>query len=195
MTLTFHPVLGSTTSISVPEIGDAHVRFTASFPSREAFEQARYEGVRVEMWTDLPVGESGGDWHDLPFVYPGAVDVETNEAGPSTLVLGSSEYNDASDDNGKDIYLDLVLPRSLCGARFSFTYRLVRAWGHIEWLGAFGQNGDLVFERSEERFTLAEGCALEDGLLVRGEDSFEDAPVAHLNQDLEWDCWALDHDG
>lgn len=195
MSLTFHPALGSQTTIRVPEIGDAHIRFTASFPSREAFEQARSEGVRVEMWTDLSVGESNGDWHALPFVYPGAAPIKENEAGPSTLVLGPSEYKDASDEFGKDVYLDVVLPRSLSETRFSFTYRLVRAWGAIEWLGAFGRNGDLVLERSEERFTLAEGCSLEDGLLVRGEDSFENVPVARLNQDFEWACWALDHDG
>ena len=195
MHLKFHPALGTPTTVHIPEVGDAHVRFTASFPSREAFTQARRDGVRVEMWTNLPVGASNGDWHALPFVFPGAADAKRDQAGPSTLVLGpqDSEYKDTPD--GKDVYLDVVLPGFTRGTRFSFTYRLVRQWGAIEWLGAFKQDGEIVLERSEERFTLAEGCSLEDGLLMRGEDASEDVPIAHLNGNMEWVCWALDHDG
>ncbi|KIP11445.1 hypothetical protein PHLGIDRAFT_10669 [Phlebiopsis gigantea 11061_1 CR5-6] len=195
MHLKFHPALGTPTTVHIPEVGDAHVRFIASFPSREAFVQARSEGVRVEMWTNLPVGASNGDWYALPFVFPGAADAKRDLAGPSTLVLGpqNSEYKDTAD--GKDIYLDVVLPGFTRDARFSFTYRLVRQWGAVEWLGAYKQDGEIVLERSEERFTLAEGCSLEDGLLVCGEDAPEDVPIAHLNENMEWVCWALDHDG
>lgn len=195
MSLTFNPALGSVTAIHVPEVGNACLRFTASFSSREAFEQARSEAARVEMWTNLPIDESNGDWHALPFVYPEDPYVKTNESERPTLVLGPTDYKDGSDVTGKDVFLDIVLPSSLCGTRFSFTYRIVRSWGAIEWLGAYGQNGDLVLERLEERFTLAQGCSLKDGLLVCGEDKAEESPVAQLSQDIDWVCWALGREG
>lgn len=195
MSLTFNPALGTAMTLHVPEVGDAHLRFTASFPSRAACEQARAEGVRVEMWTNLPVGEHSGDWHAVPFVFAPDAKADASTAAPS-LSLGPA-FSEArgAEDGGEDVFLDVVLPNHLCGARFSFTYRLVRAWGAVEWLGAYGQNGDLVLERLEERFAVADGCAQKDGVLVREGGDADSAVVAELSKDMDWACWAFDREG
>lgn len=189
MHLSFNPGIGSYTTIHVPKVGDAHLRFTASFTSREALEWARGEGLRVEMWTNMPVGDSNGDWHAIPFVYPEEVGTEQS----TSFALAPTV--EASASTGKEAYLDVVLPSALCGARYSFTYRLSRPWGGLEWLGGWGHNGDLVLERLEERFALAEGCSLKEDVVVREGDVSESAPIIRLKEPSNWTSWALDEEG
>ncbi|GJE87755.1 hypothetical protein PsYK624_038380 [Phanerochaete sordida] len=188
MHISFNPGIGTYTVLHVPEVGDAHLRFTASFQSREALEQARCEGIRVEMWTNMPVNGGHGDWHAVPFVYP--EDPAAEQSADFTLAPTA----DAPAGNGRDMYLDMVVPGSLCGARYSFTYRLDRPWGGLEWLGAWGHNGDLVIERREERFVPAEGCFLKDGVVVRGGEA-EGAPAIQLKEPLNWSIWSFDEEG
>ncbi|EKM60849.1 uncharacterized protein PHACADRAFT_247029 [Phanerochaete carnosa HHB-10118-sp] len=183
----FNPGIGSYTTIHVPEIGDAHLRFTASFPSRESLEQARREDIRVEMWTNMPVNGSNGDWHAVPFVFP--EDAKAEQSAPDLALAPAVDAPAVSD---RDIYLDMVLPNSLCGSRYSFTYRLVRSWG-LEWLGGWGHNGDLVLERYEERFALAEGCSLKEGVVVC--NSAESVPAIQLKEPSNWTSWVWDEEG
>ena len=192
MSLVFHPAIGSQTIVHVPELGDAHHRFTASFASRDALECARSDGIRIEMWTNLPVGGVvSSDWHALAFEYPGE-DVEKSTSTHASISLGTSDPERAG---GKDVYLDLVIPNTLCGAFFSFTYRLVRHGGDVEWLGTYGQNGDIVLERLEERFTLVEGCSFKDGLVVREGETTDKAAVLRLSPSVQWVSWTFDHEG
>lgn len=189
MHLDFNPGIGTYTVIHVPEVGDAHLRFTAYFPSREVLEQARNEGIRLEMWTNLPVNGSHHEWHALPFAYPDESKTEQSTA------FALSPNVDAPAGRSREIYLDMVLPSSCCGSRYSFTYRLVRPWGALEWLGAWGHNGDLVIERLEERFALGEGCSLKEGVVVRDIGSSSSEPTIELKQPLNWVTWAIDDEG
>ncbi|KAI0094567.1 hypothetical protein BDY19DRAFT_28489 [Irpex rosettiformis] len=202
MTLTFSPALQTTTPLPVAPGGSGTFRFSASFSTREEYDRARREGTRLEMWTNLPVaGHGGSDWHSLTFNYPD---------DPATA---SSSVVDASNDkvfalppttaetvylgDNTTVVLDLTLTNARPGAVYSFTYRLVYASGGIEWLGAYGRNGDLVLEEKDIRFTLAQGSTLEHGTIVNSDLNAETASVAlgTLNKSIDWVCWGFSDDG
>ena len=75
MHLTFSPALGHTTVVKVPPGSSsskpgATILFKATFPSHEAYRRARADGVKVELWTDLPgIGRVEGEWGAVQFAY------------------------------------------------------------------------------------------------------------------------------
>ena len=125
----------------------------------------------------------------VSFVYPEAA-AAAEQSADFTLAPAA----DTIAGNGRDMYLDAVIPSSLCGARYSFTYRLDRPWGGLEWLGAWGHNGDLVIERWEDRFSPVEGCSLKEGVVVRNGEA-EGAPAIQLREPSNWTAWSFDEEG
>lgn len=74
--ISFTPALCQVTTIALPTSlsagKDSHlVRFKASFSSRDEYEQAKRDGVSVEMWTNLETvgGPAGGVWRAIAFDY------------------------------------------------------------------------------------------------------------------------------
>ncbi|PSR73170.1 hypothetical protein PHLCEN_2v10982 [Hermanssonia centrifuga] len=186
MTLTFEPALGVRTTLPVPRDGYASFSFKASFSSREAYEQARDEGVRVEMWTNLPVGTNEDEWHALAFQYTADNKSHVKNASASTLNAEAHDQTDAS------VYLNVPLSDIRVGSTFSFTYRLVHPSGAIQWLGAYGQNGELSIEDFDPRFTLADGWKFGEGDRVEGKPlESAETEVAILNNEMEWTSWAF----
>ncbi|KAI0702456.1 hypothetical protein BC835DRAFT_68869 [Cytidiella melzeri] len=202
MTLTFNPALQTTTALPVVPGGHASFRFSTSFASRDAYERARKDGSRLEMWTNLPVGgKSGKEWHALAFSYPD-VDVaatasatEDADDDEKVFVVSPATSNIAHKRDNTAVVLDLTLTNARLGAVYSFTYRLVRASGAIEWLGAYGQNGDLVIQEKDVRLTLAEGCRFEQGDIVSRYAGAGAVTVATLDMLTDWVCWSLNADG
>lgn len=204
MHLTFTPALNDIARLTTP--GSLHGRgqaapaqtlvFKVAFDSRASVEQAKKDGIRVEMWTDLPVeGRSGWEWGALPFQE--LQDPPAQAVGRDVLSLLSPE--EQADDRADGCALYAKLPVNLHeyapGHQFSFTYRLVYPSGAVRWLGEYGRNGVLVVEWKP--FPAASGVRLGEGWAVGG-DKAERAvsgpgehEVGKLNRDLRWSTWAL----
>ena len=72
MHLTFDPAICQLSTLVLPvQAGQYDLRFKATFDSRAAYEQARRDGTRVEMWTELPVAGTAyeGGWRALTFQF------------------------------------------------------------------------------------------------------------------------------
>ncbi|KZT74852.1 hypothetical protein DAEQUDRAFT_9694 [Daedalea quercina L-15889] len=174
MQLTFSPALGEIVPLVVrPGKPDAlqETYFKATFDSIASYEHARSHGVRVEVWTDLPVeGRVRGEWAAVPFTFHEA---RSEEYGQARKVLSLPSFVDDSASEGLAVYakLPVRLGHYHDGHQFSFTYRIVHASGDIRWLGAFGQNGTLVIDHKPLPealgITLGEGWQFqEDGVAV-----------------------------
>lgn len=199
MTLTFKPALQTTTALPVAPNGRATLQFSASFSTRDEYVRTRRDGAHIEMWTNLPVGgHDGSDWHALAFGYPDEeTTISPDAASNKVFTLSPTTTENVYLGDNSTVVLDLALTDARPGAVYSFTYRLVHANGAIQWLGAYGQNGDLVLEEQETRFTLAPGSTLEDGTIVNSDLNAEDASVtlATLNKSIDWVCWGFNEDG
>ncbi|KAI0815311.1 hypothetical protein BC629DRAFT_1588968 [Irpex lacteus] len=197
MALTFSPALQTTTALPVAPTGRASFRFSASFSSHDEYNRAHREGSRLEIWTNLPVGDhSGSDWHALAFSYPEDSAAET-AANDKVFTLTPTTPEVANKADNATVVLDLTLSNARPGAVYSFTYRLVHASGAIEWLGAYGQNGDLVVEEKDVRFTLAQGSTLEHGAIVNADlnTDIDAVTLGTLNKSVDWVSWGFSEDG
>lgn len=193
MVLTFSPSIRTCTVLPILPNGSGTYRFTASFPNREQYEQARREGTRVEMWTNLPVGDKINVWHALPFTF--AEDAAAEGAPEDKLISLLSPTSVAARQQLVTVTLDVSLTSIRPGLLYSFTYRIVRPWGAVIWQGAYGQNGDLVFEEKDVRFTLADGCKIEDNTIVSSATEPGSVVVATLNNAINWACWGFSANG
>lgn len=189
MLLTFNPALRTRTTLPVPPNDRGSFRFTASFATHAEYEQARQEGTRVEMWTNLPVGGTN-EWHALPFVY---AEERPSEVTPNDKLVSlvSSTSTPAHEQLSSSAILDISLAGIRPGSVFSFTYRLVRPWGAIDWLGAYGKNGELFVEEKDVRFTLSRSSRFENDAIVSQPADADSAVVATLNNAINWACWGF----
>lgn len=201
-TFTFNPALTKVTTVPVCGDGTVHVEFTATFSSRDAYERARAENLCLEMWTDLPADHNENGWHALRFKYAdpssnaSSSDAEAADKGGKLISLASKATSAHAQARESTLYLDISLRDVQPGSRFSFTYRLVRSSGTVEWLGAFGQNGEIVFEDRDERLKWADGWTLRGDELVKGRaGSSPEGLVAVLNSEMDWTCWAFGEHG
>lgn len=197
MHLTFTPELCNTTTVPLPKLADGatdyDLTFKASFDSLAAYEEAKRDGARVEMWTDLPASgsEETGGWRSLAFEYAGKQ--ARADAKENDLVLScvASERIPSPVQDELAVYATVTVPATLIaeGSMFSFTYRVVYPSGHVQWLGAYGQNGILEFAKRDVRVNFEV-----DGNEIRlsGE---KEKQVGNLNLDLAWGRWAVDNNG
>ena len=190
MELTFTPALTEQTIIPAPSNGTVKVQFKATFVTRTAFERIRDENVSVEMWTNLPSGDSGNEWHALRFSYPADTLAEHDEHSSKVLSLVAPVSSQAP-DRDRTMLLDLELRDVRPGSTFSFTYRLAYPSGATEWLGSYGQNGSLAIQERDERLEVA--AAKERELLVA--DPREETRLATVNRELKWVCWSFGANG
>lgn len=200
MKLSFSPDLGHTTKARVAPI-PSHIDrsscihtllFKATFDSTQSYLRARSDRFRVELWTNLPVhghARPGGEWRAVQFMEPEQVQ------GTSASTQSFSLLTDANADaNGKceENTLYLRLRASLqdhIGAQFSYTFRLVHASGHVEWLGSHNNNGTIVVERGFPGVTLSKDWAVrEDGAFALGE-TLAGKSLVRLNRPKEWLVW------
>ncbi|OCH96659.1 hypothetical protein OBBRIDRAFT_799855 [Obba rivulosa] len=195
MDLTFTPALCETKTVVVPP-GAAgpgtELLFRATFGSRAALAQAQRDGVRVEMWTDLPVeGRPAGEWGTYPFD-----PLPSMQAEGSTFSLIAPE-DDTESGLGENVLhckfrLDLSQTER---TRFALTYRLVYPSGEVRWLGRFGGDTVIQIERGLPGLTLYEGWSdLEDGVAVSKADVSEEKVVAKLHLEHKWSTWAIKED-
>ncbi|PIL29629.1 hypothetical protein GSI_08266 [Ganoderma sinense ZZ0214-1] len=200
MRLTFSPDLQQTTKarvVPVPghildQASSIHtLLFKATFDSPQSYLRARSDRFRVELWTNLPVhGHAGrsGEWRAVQFMEPEQVQ------STSTSASTQSSFSLLADTDGKreENTLYLKLSASLqdhIDARFSYTFRLVHASGHVEWLGRHNNNGTIVVEQGVPGVTLSkEWAARKDGAFGLEVPSMK-KPMVYLDKPEQWSGW------
>lgn len=150
MDITFNPPIGDSIQLETSfSLQTALLHFTAELPAHD-HNKLIQDRARIQLWSDLPHNGqslSDGGWGALDFMHQTQA---TEELSSSHKVsLGSTCLIDASEEKAT-LFLDVValLPMSR-NLHFSFTYRIVYPSGDVQWLGPFGQNGSLSFERSD----------------------------------------------
>ncbi|TCD70676.1 hypothetical protein EIP91_002400 [Steccherinum ochraceum] len=207
--ISFTPAHWETTTIALPTSlsagKDSHlVRFKASFGSRQEFEQAQRDGVRVEMWTNLETvgGPAGGVWRAIAFEYPVRSNASGADADAGDVISFLPDESFGGPQNTEAaVFLDVHIPGDIFSyfehPRYSFTYRLVYRSGHIEWLGAFGHDGVLAFEQRDTRVTLNHDSQISTtggGYIVESEAK-RVIGVGRLSNALLWERWSFGGNG
>lgn len=144
MDIVFNPSIGDSVQLETSFSSQtAPLRFTAELTAHDHNELVQ-SCARIQLWSDIPhIGQSlsDGEW--------GALDL-THQAQEETssykVSLGSTHVSEEKVTWLLEVVAVLPMHRI---PRFSFTYRIVYPSGDIKWLGAFGQNGSLSFERSD----------------------------------------------
>lgn len=197
MKLTFSPDLHQTTKARVVLI-PSHVDrassihtllFKATFDSPQSYLRARSDRFRVELWTNFPVhGHAGrsGEWRAVQFTEP--------EQGQGTSASAQPGFSLIADTDGKreenTLYLRLrALLQDHIGARFSYTFRLVHASGHVEWLGSHNNNGTIVVEQGVPGITLSKEWVVRKDGSFGLEASSTGKPLVHLDKPDQWSGW------
>ncbi|KAI0651589.1 hypothetical protein C8Q79DRAFT_45865 [Trametes meyenii] len=194
MQLTFSPALGEQTVLKAAPAASGRstsqsILFKVSFESRGSLLEAQRDGIKVEVWSDVPAGgRLPGEW--------GAVQFGTMEPGPALRpqVAERSALHDAAEEDGlaedRSLYAGLRVSLSdRVGARFSFTYRLVYPSGHVQWLGEFGRNGELVVEQGLPGVDLREGWNISGDGTYRTHAFPGDRVLGSLTDPQAWSCW------
>ena len=197
MHLTFTPDLYQVTVVPLSKLPQGEtfhtLTFKASFDSPAAYNEAKANGARVEMWTDLPTskGEAGG-WRAIVFEYADLTK-RRDQVEPKDLVFDCITFENSPSpiEDNTSVYATVKVPATLVpeGSMFSFTYRVVFPSGHIQWLGAYGQNGILEFAKRDMR-----GDFITEGNEVKLSGA-EEQQAGCLNLNLKWERWAVDDNG
>ncbi|EIW64522.1 uncharacterized protein TRAVEDRAFT_55431 [Trametes versicolor FP-101664 SS1] len=193
MQLTFSPALGEQTFLKAAPLASGRsaapqsILFRATFDSRESFLKAQADGVRVELWSDVPAeGRSRGQWGASQFktLEPGNAQAEETP----TFLPRAAEEEDLPENT---LFVHLRVPLgNYIDARFWFTYRLVHPSGEIQWLGEFGRNGELVVEKGLPGVDLREGWNIAEDGTYRTHAFPGERVLGHLTDPEAWVCWS-----
>ncbi|KZT06352.1 uncharacterized protein LAESUDRAFT_812934 [Laetiporus sulphureus 93-53] len=210
MHISFNPPLGEATSLITALCPDDQLApteellFRASFESQTSYEQAQKDGVRVEIWTDLPVqGCAAEEWNAIVFKTLQDFKSDVDDNGQKTFTLFPDVEQDASVGKKQENSMYAKVPVQLqgysSGHHFSFTYRMVYPSGDVQWLGEYGRNGALVVEHKSTMATLGVNLSEEwvndpAGKAELTGRNGEEEVVGTLNQSLEWSSWAIRDD-
>jgi hypothetical protein len=145
MDITFNPPIGESIQLEISlSLQTALLHFTTELTAHD-YDKLIQDRARIQLWSDLPHnGQSDDGWGALDFTYQ----TQDDELSSSHKIsLGSTIL--ASEEK-VTLFLEVVAPLPLSrNPHFSFTYRILYPSGNIQWLGTFGQNGSLSFERSD----------------------------------------------
>jgi hypothetical protein len=182
MMLLFSPAQGERVTVDVPPHSSSiELQFSAAFASLEDEREARLDGVKVELWSDISMAHGmGGQWGALGFEW------ESNHTDSGKFLAGISE-------GPMVLYLRtriLISGRS----QVQYTYRLVYPSGKIKWLGDYEHDGVLVFERKDPHGIFL-GPHTGDGTFFLGQDRWDNMEVMRLSRDIGWSIYAIREDG
>lgn len=147
MDITFNPPIGDSIQLETSfSLQTALLHFTAELAAHD-HDKLIQDRARIQLWSDLPQnGQSDGRWGGLDFTYQTQA---TEELSSHKISLGNTFPILASEEK-VTLFLDVVTPLPMSrNPHYSFTYRILYPSGDIQWLGPFGQNGSLSFERSD----------------------------------------------
>ena len=143
MDIAFNPPIGDSIQLEISfALQTALLHFTAELSALD-HNKLIQDRARIQLWSDL--AQSDGVWGALDFTYQTQV---TEELSSYKISLGSTCPILANEK--VTLSLEVVAPLPISrNPHFSFTYRIFYPSGNIQWLGPFGQNGSLSFERSD----------------------------------------------
>lgn len=145
MDINFNPPIGDSIQLGTSfTLQTTLLHFTAELTALDhnALIQDR---ARIQLWSDL--AQSDGEWGALDFTYQTQA---TDELSSSHKISLGSACPILASEEKVTLFLEVVAPLPLNrNPHFSFTYRILYPSGEIQWLGPFGQNGSLSFERSD----------------------------------------------
>ena len=148
MDIIFNPPIGDSIPLEISfSLQTALLHFTAELTAHD-HNKLIQDRARIQLWSDLPHnGHSDGGWGALDLTYQTQAMEELSSShkislGRTCPILASEEK--------VTLFLEVVAPLPMSrNPQFSFTYRILYPSGDIQWLGPFGQNGTLSFERSD----------------------------------------------
>ncbi|EJD04295.1 uncharacterized protein FOMMEDRAFT_140298 [Fomitiporia mediterranea MF3/22] len=203
----FHPVLGSHTLVpaesAVVQCQDGMgATFTAHL-SQEEYEEALASGVRIEVWTNIPIdSQSGSEWNAIAFEeVVQATDAQDAEKNESQLLFNATIGTKCPSpvfDQAHVYHASISLPW-VPGRVYAFTYRLVYPSG-ICWLGSDRDNGLLELTVGNAFFDEIGPWESNEGKRVLAEESSERLTesdeavlIGRLNtEEWTWSGWATD---
>ena len=152
MNIIFNPPIGDSIQLEISfSLQTALLHFTAELTAHDHNKLIR-DRARIQLWSDLPhnvhsASDRDGGWGALDLTYQTQATEELSSShkislGNTCPILASKEK--------VTLFLEVVAPLPMSrNPHFSFTYRILYPSGDIQWLGPFGQNGSLFFERSD----------------------------------------------
>ena len=149
MEITFNPPIGDSIQLETSLTSQAVLlHFTAELTVQHQNKLIQ-DRARIQLWSDLPYNGqslSDGGWGALDLMYQAEATEETSSL--RKISLGSTHPIPIHTSEEKvTLFLHVTVPLRTSHS-FSFTYRIIYPSGDIKWLGAFGKNGSLSFERS-----------------------------------------------
>ena len=150
MDIVFNPAIGDSIPLETSLTSKtAILHFTAELTAHDHNQLLIQDHARIQLWSDIPHTDgqslSEGGWSALDFTYKTQA---TKERSSSHKILLGSPIHPTEDKITLFLQVIVALPVNHIPP-FSFTYRIVYSSGDIQWLGAFGQNGLLLFKRSD----------------------------------------------
>ena len=150
MDITFNPPIGDLIQLETSfSLQTALLHFTAELTAHD-HNKLIQDRARIQLWSDLPHNGqslSDGGWGALDLTYQTQA---TDELSSSHQISLGSTCPIHTSEEKVTLFLEVVAPLPMSrNPHFSFTYRIVYPSGDIQWLGPFGQNGSLSFERSD----------------------------------------------
>ncbi|TBU39585.1 hypothetical protein BD309DRAFT_901488 [Dichomitus squalens] len=197
MILTFSPALGQTTTAKVAPLPShvsdresiAHtILFKATFDSPQSYVRAQSDKFRVELWTNIPIHghkRPNGEWRAVQFTELEGSKEPVASAQPFSLL---TEADEAREENTLYLKLRASLHDHI-GARFSYTFRLVHASGHVEWLGRHNNNGTIVVEQGIPGISLSKHWAVRDDGKYGLEATSAEGSTVRLDRPEDWSIW------
>jgi hypothetical protein len=145
MDITFNPPIGDSAQLEISfALQTALLHFTAELTALN-HNKLIQDRARIQLWSDL--AQSDGGWDAMDFTYRTQA---TEELSPSHKISLGSTCPILASEEKVTLFLEVVAPLPMSrNPHFSFTYRILYPSGDIQWLGPFGQNGSLSFERSD----------------------------------------------
>lgn len=195
--ITFSPALGRLSKLKItpfpPDKCDCDheevIKFRATFDSHDSYVKAQAEGIRVEVWTNIPFpGLPPGEWGALPFARVDSVQDQGQNVSTQTPSLPSEEEQDMCDE--RTVYLNLRAPLQV-GSRFQFTYRLVYPSGHVQWLNDDSGDGTLEVEQGLPGISLGTEWETQDER-YRVNSFPSDGVLARVEHPDDWTIWVLE---
>jgi hypothetical protein len=154
MPILFRPPLANTVRVRAPPCdAPAQLFFTATFPSRQDYDECRHTGARIELWSNADVDDH---WVARPFkewrsrLMPPAL---ANAAHGHTLPLDEDPKDDHAVLSDNALFVSLSAPQSNRAA-FEYTFRLVYPSGEVRWLGHAHNNGRVIIDKSDTALLL-----------------------------------------
>ena len=147
MDIAFNPPIGDSIQLEISfSLQTALLHFTAELTAHD-HNKLIQDRARIQLWSDLSHnGKFDGGWGALDLAYETQATEELSFS--HKISLGSTCPILASEEK-VTLSLEVVTPLPMSrNPHFSFTYRILYPSGDIQWLGPFGQNGSLLFERS-----------------------------------------------